>query len=248
MGQAPSEVQLPVALASQDLHRLTILAELLLALWLLSGSAARLARAAAMVFFIVVAAVSLRMALEGQSSCGCFGRVVVHPWVTFGIDSVIATLLLGSMFLRSEMADSARMSISGTLLRGSGIAVVLIAVLMSAWGSDLSTVMARLRNQPLTMSPRNSAIGSGKVGEARVAQFVVENHSDRVVKLVGGSASCACATTEAMPCEIPVGGSMTIPVFVKFYGTKGRFRHSFYVYTDHPRQRKLTATFTGTVE
>lgn len=80
---------------SWEMMLVQIPAEFALGVWMVSGlfrKAAWLAGAAAYCFFI---AVTLRLALMGAESCGCFGQVHVNPWVTlFSIDIPFAVLLL----------------------------------------------------------------------------------------------------------------------------------------------------------
>src|SRR5262245_8921771 len=56
--------------------------ELFLALWLVCGFHAQLARYVALACFMLFLAVSLVKALTGDTDCGCFGNVPVHPWFT----------------------------------------------------------------------------------------------------------------------------------------------------------------------
>ena len=79
---------------SRILTVLVIEFEILLTGWLISGIAQRPARAFAIITFVVFAVASLKMALEGQSSCGCFGLLKVNPWITLLIDLATITLLM----------------------------------------------------------------------------------------------------------------------------------------------------------
>jgi hypothetical protein len=80
---------------SWEMMLVQIPAEFALGVWLVSGlfrKAAWLAGTAAYCLFI---AVTLRLALMGAESCGCFGQVHVNPWVTlFSIDIPFTVLLL----------------------------------------------------------------------------------------------------------------------------------------------------------
>ena len=66
-------------LSSPRLLVATIELEIVLGLWLLSGWLPRAVWMTTLAFFGILAAVSLYLALEGQQSCGCFGRVTVSP-------------------------------------------------------------------------------------------------------------------------------------------------------------------------
>jgi hypothetical protein len=60
--------------------------ELALGLWLLAGLRSRAARAAALAAFLAFFSISLSKALGGVASCGCFGKVPIHPWYTAAFD------------------------------------------------------------------------------------------------------------------------------------------------------------------
>ena len=44
--------------------------------------------------FSVFTLVSLMKGLSGETSCGCFGTVTVNPWITAGLDLIIAAFLM----------------------------------------------------------------------------------------------------------------------------------------------------------
>jgi hypothetical protein len=68
-------------------------AQLLLALWLLSGLYARAAWWAAVGCFSVFAAVAGLEGVLGRASCGCFGMAAINPWYTFAFDCVAVAAL-----------------------------------------------------------------------------------------------------------------------------------------------------------
>ena len=68
--------------------------ELLFGLWLLAGIYPRLTWKVAVATFAWFAAVSLYLALSGQASCGCLGRVPVNPWYMLGFDAAATLALL----------------------------------------------------------------------------------------------------------------------------------------------------------
>lgn len=75
-------------------HLLQVQGEFLLAVWLLSGLFRRTAFAVVAACFVAFTVVSLQKAISGATSCGCFGRAEVNPWVTVSLDVVIVVLLL----------------------------------------------------------------------------------------------------------------------------------------------------------
>jgi len=67
--------------------------ELLLALWLLSGVGLQWGRRIALVTFLGFGCYAFFLGISGKASCGCFGKVQVAPWWTFGIDAALIVLL-----------------------------------------------------------------------------------------------------------------------------------------------------------
>ena len=69
--------------------------ELALGILLLSGVCKRLAWMAALACFFLFGCVALCKGFAGAASCGCFGRVPIHPWVIlFAVDLPIVGMLL----------------------------------------------------------------------------------------------------------------------------------------------------------
>lgn len=69
-------------------------AEIILALSLLAGVRPRMARILTLTLFSAFACYSLRAALLGRPSCGCFGPITSSPWVMFVIDVGVIAILI----------------------------------------------------------------------------------------------------------------------------------------------------------
>jgi hypothetical protein len=68
--------------------------EIALALWLISGLHAPVARIVTGLTFITFFEVSFYQALVGEGSCGCLGRVTVSPWIMAAVDLAAVLALL----------------------------------------------------------------------------------------------------------------------------------------------------------
>jgi uncharacterized membrane protein YphA (DoxX/SURF4 family) len=68
--------------------------ELLFGLWLLFGLLSRLTWLAAVILFLIFTVVSLFKAINGETSCGCFGAATVHPWITAIFDIGVVGVLV----------------------------------------------------------------------------------------------------------------------------------------------------------
>lgn len=80
--------------ANRWMMALMVEAEGALGLWLLSGLLPALALRFAAACFVLYAGFALHKALSGASSCGCFGRVAVNPWLTLTLDLIAAPAAL----------------------------------------------------------------------------------------------------------------------------------------------------------
>jgi hypothetical protein len=70
-----------------------IVFEVVLAIWLAIGIWPKWATWLPSACFAAFALVALYQAFTGADSCGCFGRIKVNPWVTFGLDLTLAAAL-----------------------------------------------------------------------------------------------------------------------------------------------------------
>ena len=261
-------------LALPWLQLLTIEVEILLGLWLLSRWQPHLAWYVTLLFFVALAAISFTLASQGQTSCGCFGKIEVNPWYTFAFNAVIVAVMTilsirETLAIKSLRVNPARvlvpLSIPGRGVRGegalpgaaplSGIFQILftttallgtLAVIFTLITGDPWAALAKLRGETLAVSPAVTQLGEGTQGEQRTFQVQLKNYSDKPIKVVGGTTSCACIATQDLPITIPAGGTESINVKIKFSGSPGKFAHRFVLYSDSD-ERLTIARFSGSV-
>src|SRR5579875_351660 len=252
-GTADGALGQNMILFSPHLRFLVMEAEALLGLWLLSGWAKRTAWVFAVAFFLVVAGCSLYLGLMGQSSCGCFGRIQVSPWSAFALDvACLAVLgLCRPSFRRAEREITTaslwlREAITITCGAGAILAMCLEGILL-AGGSRPGDFLARVRGDWITVEPPVTDMGSDVGGKTHRFTVRLRNHTDHMVKVVGGTANCSCLATAELPVSIPPGQSMPIQVAATFKGLPGLFQHEFLFYTDEERQKRVLARFKGRI-
>lgn len=115
-------------LTSRWFLMVTVEAELLLGLWLLSGIFVQALWWSAIACFSIFTSFTLYQAMSGAESCGCFGQIEVNPWYTFGIDAAAVLALLAFPPTAAAGAPSGRPSTSRISL------VVLIALAVGVPG------------------------------------------------------------------------------------------------------------------
>jgi hypothetical protein len=214
--------------------------EAAVAIWLILGVAPRLLRLAAIAYFGLLAAVSLWLGIRGVPSCGCFGAVVVNPWITFGID-IVAIIALAWARPR-EARDIAPMLSKPFLMRtltlalGASAVVAVFAVTAVAQYGSVTTALVALRAEALSVEPPIADIGNGPAGERLTVRLTVVNRGDRPVRLVGGKSDCKCIVTDDLPQVVPAGESRTVNARVLLPRVPGEFRHKYIFNTDDPGQ------------
>jgi len=236
------------AFASPRLNIVTIELEVLLGLWLLSGMSLGIAWVVAEVFFFGLACISAYMALTGQRSCGCFGRVAVTPWLAFTIDVAAITMLF--LFRPAPAIGTNRAAWLRLLIQTTAGTIGLLVLFSGAfllWFDSPAEGLARLRGESISIEPAVTQLGDGVSGEQRTALVEVRNYTDQPIRIVGGTASCRCFTTTDLPLTIPPKDSRPISIQVRFKGSVGRFHHGFVLFTDLETGRVLGARFAGRV-
>ncbi len=144
-----SDPALGVLWGSRWLHVAQIEYELLLATWLLVGIHPVWCRRVALATFVAFACTSLSMAISGATSCGCFGSVLVHPWLTFAIDVVTAVLL--ALWNPGRINSTAVPDANRSSARKSAIALGSVAIVV-VLGLPVLTAVLRRSAVPVNLS------------------------------------------------------------------------------------------------
>jgi hypothetical protein len=224
--------------------------EALLGFWLLSGLYRRAARNVAFIFFCLLACVSLYLALLGESSCRCFGRVQVNPWLTFALNLGAMMGLIFARFTPHAEGDSAtsksRSARIPVLACLAAFVIVIFAGLFIAT-DDLWAGLARLRGDFITVEPAITDVGSGLTGERRDFTVSVINNAEHSVRFIGGTSSCACMATDDLPLTLAPGERRLLRVRMTFNGSQGLFQERFVLYTDQESQTVVVSRFHGRV-
>lgn len=158
-----------------------VLAEFGLALWLAAGAWPAVARVAAGVTFTAFLAVSLRHALAGETSCGCFGYLTVAPWLTAALDLVLVVLL-------AKVGTPPPLPLSAARTRAwAGVAVFATAALIGVWLMSPDPRMARLATAP----PRID-LGTMRRGERVTVAVTVSNPYETDFSSISVHSTCHC--------------------------------------------------------
>lgn len=122
----------------------------------------------------------------------------------------------------------------------------IIALGFTIFTGDPFATLAKLRGETLSVNPPITRLGEGTVGESRTFPISLRNYSDKPIRVVGGTTSCACIASQDLPITIRAGETETIRVKIKFSGSPGKFAHRFVLYSDSD-ERLTIARFSGAV-
>jgi hypothetical protein len=132
--------------------------ELFFGIWLLFGLLPRLTWLATLGCFTVFAAVALYKALQGESSCGCFGAVTVNPWMTMGFDLTIVVLLLvfqERSHFQWILSATDRKKLLTVFVTWFVLAVPALFAMLSLKTMELSQNYEELAGKSVTLEPKN---------------------------------------------------------------------------------------------
>jgi hypothetical protein len=152
--------------------------EVALAVWLLSGSYPRAARAAAVCCFTLFLAVATKSALGRQESCGCLGNLIVSPWLMAAFDILVLGCLIG-FEPRSRPIGRLRTGIALVLFLGVSLPLTLM---ISHAG----------RQSQLIVTPAVVDLGTIPSGTVARARFTVSNPGPSVVSITSITPNCSC--------------------------------------------------------
>jgi hypothetical protein len=223
--------------------------EALIGLWLLTGVYPHVARWIALCLFSTLAAASLYLGVRGESSCGCWGRLQVNPWITFAVDISAVIALALCRFPPPQFTEQSYSWIksAGRLLGGAAAILAVAGGVFLLIANDPWSQLARWRGEFIIVEPPVSDLGSAPLGERRSFTINLANYGDRYVTCIGGTTTCACTATEDLPITVSPGESKPIRVRMVYRGSTGLFQHRFVLYTDEERQKFVVARFIGEV-
>lgn len=123
--------------------------ELLLAAWLLSRTALKLARFVTASMFLFFATISLVLALQGHTSCGCFGQLKMDPWMMFLLDSSVVLAFLWAALVATPCPTTTKSPFRSISFAYPGLAPLALT--------------AMLIHRPETLVSSTTMVGSSNI-------------------------------------------------------------------------------------
>jgi hypothetical protein len=214
-------------------HHAIIAIEFILGLWMLSGWAAWLSTRVATGLLVLLAGVSSYQLYQGQSTCGCFGSLELNPGLVLTTD---LALLASLYFFRipAPSQDKYRSDFRWAACLCVGVVFLGAFVLVSIrfFFGDVRTLTARLRGEALFIGADVLDTGTQLRGDEKLFPIIIHNVTYEPIRIIGGSADCACVSTDDMPVTVQPGQSKAIRLRIKFRGPPGLFRQQFTILSD----------------
>ncbi len=196
--------------------------EVFLGLWLITGVFPRLCRYLALASFAAFAGYSLRIALLGWHSCGCFGAVTISPWTTFPIDlGALALLLL------TKPGAGRRPMLHLSVFVG----IIVCAVLMAALTFGPWSPFGGSRRSLWCADPH---FDFGVIDGRFLAKhsFKLANNATHPVRVTHVTTSCGCTVAIAPQTAILPGQSEMLKVLSDWTAVSGSQHVEIDVRTD----------------
>jgi hypothetical protein len=223
------------------LQFLAVQIELILGAWLILGLWRTTAWLAACVLLTTLATLSFLSVLRGQSDCGCFGSLKVHPGWTTVLNLGMLGLLLRFRPQVKWTQNFGSIGVAAVLaLAAAGLAIV-------ANGPLGDRLLARWQGRTIYFASSIVQAGEEPVGTKKRLAATVTNASSQDIRLIGGSVSCSCTTTQNLPVTVPAESSLEVEIELQFRGSPGQFEHRFEFFTSDKKQPKLVGVIVGRV-
>lgn len=226
--------------------------EIVLGVWLLSGAYPFGAWLAAVGTFLAFATISGYLGWDGVASCGCFGAIHASPWWAFGIDVITLALLSVSWPCLAAGEFYRPRVLVRTMTLWASVATLLFAVVVAAgswYAGSPWAALSLLRGGPIAATPAHLDLGSGTVGTQLTSQVVLNNWSDRPIRVIGGTSDCSCVTHADLPVTIPPGESRPVTIVLRVPPSPaGRMTRVAELFTDYDQQPKIHLTLSCRVD
>lgn len=217
--------------------------EIVLGLWLISGSSTLRSWLIATITFVIFAIISGYYGWIGVASCGCFGAIRASPWYAFAID-IFALFLLA--INRPRTLDSMRQEWRGSVGAGlkwvAGVIVILAGMTLGAvwYAGSVEATLAHFRGESLSVNHPYIDFGAGQPGQYLEENVIIHNWTDQSVRLIGGTSDCSCTSLIDLPITVKPLETEAVRVRLRVpMSSSGRLTRTAFVLTDCVKQPKV---------
>lgn len=199
--------------------------ELLLGLWVVSGTAARAGRVVAIAVLTLFVGVNVVKAYEGASSCGCFGAVTVPPGYVAAVEAMFIAVLV-PFPRRSEWTSA-----DGSAAWVAGMAAVLLGAYLGVGYATTGRVSADWLTRGDPAATIEQHIPGDEPGAVTEFELRWQNTGSEPVQLTFLRAYCGCLQTRALPVWVAPGEEAVVPVAFTAPTGRGTYLRKFEIVT-----------------
>lgn len=215
--------------------------ELLLALWLISGWGQRTSLNVSAGLFALFTIVNAISGWQGATSCGCFGKVQVDPWIMSIVDLLIFALIV--LALRKTPTSDSDQTAREIVLGMAGIAAAITLFAYDYFGS-MSAFVGYLTNQPMVLEVATIEVESGNATDEHEFLVEVANLTSNRVQITTASSQCASIDFSELPCWLEANQRYSMTAKIRLPSEEGRFCRKFRL---HTTVGELSGTVCGNV-
>jgi hypothetical protein len=239
--------------SAAEIRLATIEMEFILGLWLVWGAWPRSSWLAAFFTFSTFSIISFYQVWVGESSCGCFGKFSLSPWVTL-LGDVLALACLAvsrpqpapGSANRSDGWSQAVLRLISVCAAIAGLLAMTAAIGMAAFGS-VDEGLAHLRGEHLSVSPTMVNVASGEPGAVRRIEVELVNRTDRPIRIFGANVNCSCTIATDLPLVVPPKSTKAFSLVVRFGEKPGMVMGTARLLTQDDGFRIVQIQWTGIV-
>ena len=227
--------------------------EILLAIWLWSRAFPSCSWSVAVIIFACFAVISGYQGWVGKSSCGCFGKLTVHPWIALSLDAFVLLMLALGRPTRDEFSADVR-ALGANIVKRILVAAVVAGVLvasLTAYGfwrrGSLESAVAELRGEPVSVEPFIYDVGRCNQFDRKEITVRVVNRLSRPIRIVGQSPDCTCRMVSDVPMTIPPQDAVEVQFSAVVTANEGIFSQEALLFLDTGHLDRVRFQLAGQV-
>lgn len=232
----------PFGLPALSTSIATLIFELLLGVWLVSGRSPGAAWVASLVTFVGFTLFSLVNVLNRVECCGCFGDAEIPAWWIVRLD-VAVLIVLG--LAKPTPASGAGLFGAATLTALSAVSAAGISVWLSSRSGSAEIGWASLRGRSVVSETLIVDFGDRPGGAFSMTDMTVINRGPQSMTLLGMKTDCSMSTASDFPMTLAPGESAVIRAALKFPADPGHTTRLGAIYVDAPNHPPITFRLCG---
>lgn len=180
---------------------------------------------------------------NGAPTCDCFGPIRMKPLYVCIFDAGVVFAFLYCGPKETILYNPLPLKAFRPILGGIGLSVFALGI-FHVFQIDPAIAFAKLNGRTAVVYPVVLDLGQQKAGKEVHSSIKVSNLGVEPIYIAGGSSDCTCIVTDNLPCHLPGGKDIDLPIRIKLPDATGSFQRQAFLWTD-AYHRKLSFKITG---